>query len=63
MDKKLYCFDWSENLDKFLTERGIKFTVSEADIIGIRIEAYRDTEFMNLILDFSCWLIINANKN
>ena len=61
MNQKIYFIDWTKKLDEFLTAKGYFFIVSEADIIGLKLYGHNDTVFVNLMLDYSRWIIDNAN--
>ena len=61
MEKMTYFFDYSKQMDEFLTAKGCSFDVSDSDIICLRVYGWNDNGFVNLMLDFSCWLIENAN--
>jgi hypothetical protein len=61
MREYIYFFDWTIQMDEYLTTKGYTFYVSDADIIRIKLNGWNDNVFVNLLLDFSCWLIENAN--
>lgn len=68
--EQTYHFEWSLTMQFFLDSKGIASDTSDADIMCIKIDGYDDTNFINLIIEYSKWLkeaehdmSINPNAN
>lgn len=55
--------NYSPMVMEFLTSKGIKFYVTDADIVCFDIESdsHNDTEFFILGVEYANWLSANAN--
>ena len=58
---KQYALDYTPLLCLFLERRNIDFFVSDADIIGINLQAHNDTFFAGIILEYANFLIESRN--
>lgn len=55
---KLYFINYTKQFADFLSEKQINYTVSVSDIICLRMyDAWNDSPFAMLMLEFAEWLI------
>lgn len=57
----MYFVNYTNQFGEFLQQKQINHSVSDADIICIRLSGWNDSPFVMLLLEFAEWLIDHEN--